>query len=267
MMTTKEELLDRFKIFGLSDYEAKALIAIHSIEEGTASQVAKISGIPRASVYDSLRSLEKRGVVLVEHGKPLRYRAVPITTSLENLKRYREKELDSIHDQLEEAQETILEGIDDLKVSGNIFDETYWAIRGEDKVWTKFREVILDAQNSIIIGGSEEVLRFSRELELARQRGVEVLAVTASSLGNEIDIPEIFVLKTYQPDPYHEIQNQTGLRAAMMLIADGKECVITTRDWDDEKEPLRERTCLWIKSEGLAKIFSAFMYLIREKYM
>ena len=59
-----KELLDRLKIFGLSDYEARTFLAINSIEEGTASQVAKVSGIPRASVYDTLRSLENRGVVL-----------------------------------------------------------------------------------------------------------------------------------------------------------------------------------------------------------
>ena len=262
-----KELLDRLKIFGLSDYEARTFLAINSIEEGTASQVAKVSGIPRASVYDTLRSLENRGVVLVEKGKPFRYRAVPTTAALDNLKTYRQKELGSIQDKLEEAQEVIAEEISGFKVRRNIVDESYWTIRGEEKVWDKMREVILEAKKSIIIGGSEDVLLFSEELNQAREREVEILAVIAGEFDKSLVIPGVFVLKTDNPDPYQEIQTLTGLRAAILLVVDRKECLITTRDWDESEDPLRERTCLWMRSEGLAKIFSAFMYLLREKYL
>ena len=63
------------KNFWLSDYEAKALVALISKGTLTAKEIAEISGIPRTSVYDVMNSLMAKGLVEV-FGKPLKFKAL-----------------------------------------------------------------------------------------------------------------------------------------------------------------------------------------------
>jgi len=69
------ELLEVLKSFGLSDYEAKALIALLSKGILTAKEVSEISGIPRTSVYDVMDSLVSKGLV-ESFGKPRKFKAL-----------------------------------------------------------------------------------------------------------------------------------------------------------------------------------------------
>uniref|UniRef100_A0A7C3MAH1 TrmB family transcriptional regulator n=1 Tax=Archaeoglobus fulgidus TaxID=2234 RepID=A0A7C3MAH1_ARCFL len=69
------ELLEVLKSFGLSDYEAKALIALLSKGTLTAKEVSEISGIPRTSVYDVMDSLVSKGLV-ESFGKPRKFKAL-----------------------------------------------------------------------------------------------------------------------------------------------------------------------------------------------
>ena len=58
------ELVEVLKYFGLSKYEAKALLTLLSKGELTAKDIAELSGIPRTSVYDVMNLLESKGLVL-----------------------------------------------------------------------------------------------------------------------------------------------------------------------------------------------------------
>ncbi len=69
------KLIEVLKTFGLSDYEAKALVALISKGTLTAKEIAEISGIPRTSVYDVMNSLMAKGLVEV-FGKPLKFKAL-----------------------------------------------------------------------------------------------------------------------------------------------------------------------------------------------
>jgi len=69
------ELLEVLRSFGLSDYEAKALIALLSKGILTAKEVSEISGIPRTSVYDVMDSLVSKGLV-ESFGKPRKFKAL-----------------------------------------------------------------------------------------------------------------------------------------------------------------------------------------------
>ena len=69
------KLVEALKSFGLSEYEAKALLTLLSKGELTAKEISELSGIPRTSVYDVMSSLESKGLVK-SFGKPLRFRAL-----------------------------------------------------------------------------------------------------------------------------------------------------------------------------------------------
>jgi sugar-specific transcriptional regulator TrmB len=68
------EITSGLKILGLTDYEAKSLFALVTIGAGTPREVARESGIPYPSVYDSLRSLAQRGWVETASTRPSIFR-------------------------------------------------------------------------------------------------------------------------------------------------------------------------------------------------
>jgi len=69
------KLIEVLRDFKLSDYEIKVLLTLVSEGELTASEIAEKSGIPRTSVYEVVKSLEKKGFVICQ-GKPLKVRAL-----------------------------------------------------------------------------------------------------------------------------------------------------------------------------------------------
>jgi len=58
---------------GLTEYETRAYLIL--LERGvmTASEVSEYGGIPYSKVYETLNSLERKGWVEAERGRPSRY--------------------------------------------------------------------------------------------------------------------------------------------------------------------------------------------------
>src|SRR5437763_688299 len=73
---TDKWMIESLKRLGLTEYEAKAYMALNHIKAGTVSDIHMASGIPRSAIYGSLTRLEEKGLIEVEHGKPMRYRSV-----------------------------------------------------------------------------------------------------------------------------------------------------------------------------------------------
>lgn len=61
---------------GLTTYEAKALGHLLRHGERTGPEMSREAGIPFGRVYDTLNSLQERGLVTVRSGRPKRYRAI-----------------------------------------------------------------------------------------------------------------------------------------------------------------------------------------------
>ena len=70
-----KKLVEALKTFGLSEYEAKVLLALIAKGELTAKEVSEYSGVPRTSVYDVIKSLMDKGLVEA-YGKPMRFKAL-----------------------------------------------------------------------------------------------------------------------------------------------------------------------------------------------
>ncbi len=68
--------VDDLMQLGLTEYEARAYVAMVTIGEGGISEISQQSGMPRSRVYDIMERLARKGFVEVGAIKPLRYRAV-----------------------------------------------------------------------------------------------------------------------------------------------------------------------------------------------
>jgi HTH-type transcriptional regulator, sugar sensing transcriptional regulator len=72
----KENIITNLKEFGLSNYEAKAYLALTIKGPMTASGIAENGKIPQSKVYGILKSLSGKFLTETWNGKPIKFKAV-----------------------------------------------------------------------------------------------------------------------------------------------------------------------------------------------
>lgn len=70
-----KKLIEAFRDFGLSEYEARVLLTLLAKGELTAKEISQLSGVPRTSVYEVVRSLTEKGIV-EGSGKPMKFKSI-----------------------------------------------------------------------------------------------------------------------------------------------------------------------------------------------
>src|SRR5256712_13577406 len=83
-MPVSERTKRALKDFDLTEYEAKAYIAL--VESGTmpASQLSTRAAIPYSKIYEILANLERKGWVETEQGRPSKYFAKPHSATIDS---------------------------------------------------------------------------------------------------------------------------------------------------------------------------------------
>ena len=81
---------------GLTGYESSAYLALTTRGQATATEVARLAGLPRQRVYDVLDALVLRGLATVAPGRPARYAATPPDAALGRLLEHRRTELQKL---------------------------------------------------------------------------------------------------------------------------------------------------------------------------
>jgi HTH-type transcriptional regulator, sugar sensing transcriptional regulator len=137
-----ERMVESLKMMGLTEYEAKTFIALNRIRSGTVSDINVTSGIPRAAIYAALAKLEVKGLVEVEHGKPIRYRSIAPA-----------KAINKLRDRLNAESEHVLGYLEEAHMEAECPEpaESMWTIRGVMNLYTKFSDMIAAAKKDIII--------------------------------------------------------------------------------------------------------------------
>src|SRR5919199_4325836 len=103
MNTARDKVLQELQKLGMSGYEAKAYVAMVSAEEAlTGYEVAKLSGVPRSTVYETLAKLIARGAAFETRGDngPPTYLPLPTDALVSRLRRDFDESLESLTDTL-----------------------------------------------------------------------------------------------------------------------------------------------------------------------
>ncbi|MCI4322953.1 MAG: TrmB family transcriptional regulator [Thermoplasmata archaeon] len=154
---------------GLTQYEAKAYIALIIRGVGDAASLAQRAGIPRTSAYKVLESLVAKGYATPAGGKPILYQPKPPQAVAEQLK----ASITEVFDKLELLHQVVAEhGVPQL----------VYLVSGKEKVLVKIGEMLDQSVKSFIlttpqIADVREEL--GRKITHAVKRGVEVTFVTA----------------------------------------------------------------------------------------
>jgi sugar-specific transcriptional regulator TrmB len=97
-----ESVVEKLQQVGLTEYEAKAYLALLNTHLSTATKVSEKSGVPRTKIYSVLEALKHKGWVRVYSGVPLLFKAVEPLAVFEKVKGDLEKFLESVQTTLKE---------------------------------------------------------------------------------------------------------------------------------------------------------------------
>lgn len=163
---------EHLQILGMTEWESRAYLALLKESPATGYGVAKLSGVPRAKVYEVLTSLERKGAVEVARGEPLQYRPVPPG---DLIKRAR---ADSAN-RFEAAEKAIAEYMAHSEASAAI-----WDVQGREQIFARARQLVAGAERRIMMEIWEtDAGELATDLATVAARGVEVIVVAYGDPG------------------------------------------------------------------------------------
>ena len=154
---------------GLTQYEARAYIALVARGVGDAATRATAAGIPRTSAYKVLESLAAKGYAQPTGGKPILFRPTPPLDVAETLK----TAIQEVFEQLAALHRVVAEHGEPQLV---------YLLSGREKVLAKVGELLEQSMRTFILTTpqvSEVRDELGKKLQHAVKRGVRVTFVTA----------------------------------------------------------------------------------------
>jgi sugar-specific transcriptional regulator TrmB len=230
---------------GLTEYEARCFVALTRVGQGTARDVAEVADVPRPRVYDSVESLQKRGLADVQDAQPRRFRAPDPHDAVETIRREYGRRLDRLDGLLPR-----LRSPDDREERAGV-----WVVEGDDAVSDRLAGLAADATEELLVVVATESLltdELASEFAAATDRGV---SLTFASPGDPIRdrvadaSPEADVVETWTW--WEDYPIRAG-EISSILMADGAELLVSSEVdsglpgvathnavWtDDERAPL-----------------------------
>lgn len=174
-MPVSETRIRKLMDYGLTEYQARAYLAMLDLGIATASQIPALAHVPRTRVYATMQQLHAKGLVQLLPERPLRYKAVPIAAYVRSL----------AQDHRSRASELLAESerlAREFPITSSRSPETkgrFEAIYGRRNIRERVAEMYEDASRSIVvIGSSRSPLRirhaFGPLLQEKAKQGVSI---------------------------------------------------------------------------------------------
>ncbi len=210
-----EETILKLRNLGLTPYEAKAYLVLLKNKVMSSTQISKEAHIPQPRVYDVLKSLEDKGLVIVSEGRPKLYKAEDPQKALKKL-------VDRIVEKIKEDYLSLVDTLERIYVSAaEEAKEEIWKLNSPSKIYDKILDVINEAQIELLISAYAHMLdKLKPKLRKLSRKGVSVCLITYG-----YSEPQKYVDE-------HRVKKTIG---TVIAIADRNEMVFVT-DWHD---PLR----------------------------
>lgn len=229
--------------FGFSQYESQVYQTLMNEEQALeASLISKLSGVPKAKVYEVISRLIEKGVLLDSMlEKKKMYRAIPLEQLIQKLTLQFQDELE----QLKEVKQKKAEP-----------DDRVWNLATEDSIYVYSQALIESAQNTIYISAWKEIIvTYLSILERKEKEGVHVEVHVVGEMESNLKHVKYFV----------PTENQKELKKFQNIVVDDTDVIFAIA-----KEPAWHS--IVTQSEQLVDVFRDFFYrdliitLLSEKY-
>ncbi len=131
-----DKLRKAFHKLGLTDYEMRAYLAL--LERGgmTANQVSEVADVPYSKIYEVLESLEQKGWIGSEGGRPAKFYPRSLSTALEISRMKIEKDFKRVERVLFSELTPLCKGL------GAREKQDIWILRGELNILSKLKSLL-----------------------------------------------------------------------------------------------------------------------------
>lgn len=237
--------VESLRRLGLSKYEAEVFIALQKLGTGTASDVDRITDVPRSQVYGAAESLEERGLAEVQQSNPIQYRAVTLEEARQRLRARIEREQDKAFDYLETVQGEFSDP-DEEK-------EDIWTIHGRETVSDRIGGFVGDATERVVLGSDADLLDDVVVDALADRAatGIEVLVVSADESVTDL-IGHVEGVRIV-PVPSEMLPEDRKQHQGRILMVDDDTVLLSVLG--DERNGIAEETAIWSAQTGFADVF------------
>jgi len=238
-----EEAKRVLRELGLTEYETRAYLALLERVVLTASQVSEHSNVPYSKIYETLGSLERKGWIETEHGRPGRHYPKAPSEALSTIKLQTEEKVKS-------WEKMILGELQPFYEKREIREKPdIWILRGEFNILAKLEEMLDKAKTELMVAApafAETISGvFAPMLMRLQGRGVKILFMVAEE-ANEWNLKEIASVA--------EVRMRDHLFGGGVIV-DSKEAVLFL---GEEKPTL----VIWSNHLGLVKFAKDyFQYL------
>jgi sugar-specific transcriptional regulator TrmB len=130
--------------FGLTDYEIRSYTSLLEIGPATASELSEASDVPYSKIYEVLGSLEKKGWIEMEHGRPSKYYPKPPSVAIDITK-------SQLETKLKTNEAHVLDELQPLYEKKGVRERPdIWIVRGDFNVLARIRETVEQVQKEIL---------------------------------------------------------------------------------------------------------------------
>lgn len=236
-MTITDRVRRSLQEFGLTDYEIRSYTSLLEVGPATANELSEASGVPYSKIYEILGSLEKKGWVEMEHGRPSKYYPKPPSVAMEIARSQMEATLKT-------NEALILGDLQPLYEKKGVRERPdIWIVRGNLNVLARIRETLEHVQKEILAAvpaipdSVAEIL--TPLVKMIAERGVKI---------------QLMTMKEGNKETLAKLANFCEIRARDQMfgggiIADGREVILLLGQEGEEAISL----AIWSDHIGLAK--------------
>jgi len=206
------DILSDLVALGFTEYEGKVYLALLKENPANGYQLSKRTGVPRSMVYEALGRLHARGAVLKSGDERVTiYRPLPPEQLLERYDRKHQKLIHNLRDSL-------------LSIYDSQIEESLWTISGQESSFSYATQMIANGKNEVYLVLDDFALnKLRNEIMTACRRGIQVGALLTGN--GELQCDQV----SYHPPAESELQ---GLENMLVVVVDGKECLIANLNLD-----------------------------------
>ncbi len=215
---------------GFTENEARVYVALLEKPDSTGYEASRVSGVPRAKVYEVLASMERKGLLMVTSKEDRQlYRVIPPEVLLENQKREMGEVIYNLETNLKKMEKKDQE-------------EPMVSLQGREKVLEMARTMVKKSGVRIFAcGWPEELQMLEKDFISASQSGTREYIL---SFG-EVDFPNLNVFQ-------HPISPMLLLRVIttgrwLTLVTDNREVLIA------QIQDKQKTRALWTKNPAVVQ--------------
>ena len=251
------ERLTKLKEFGLTEYQARAYLALLELNISTANQIPAVSRVPRTKIYGIMRQLHDKGLVQIIPETPLKYKAVQFN-------QYLERRVGQLKEEAEELKRSMPKLAEAFSVKPHEPDEQgkFEMFYGRRNVRDKLRDMYSNAKKHIISIGNENspgrIIRTSISI-------IEDIAEAGVKLEYAFPVKMDNLERVERLAKYSTIKHIDRRPSMHFIVVDEQECMLVHRIPNDEDPVRGEDIAIWSNDNAIvSSILDYAMDLFNE---